>query len=214
MEVRAKVGGLGSGTKTAEGAPKKALPSAKKPTEAPKKKKRKARKAKGDKAQDSAKSSNPGKRKGKRKKGNAQESKALVLWDPKTEITTRDPWFKRILKHVGGLKGATTIGGTALVIGVGWKVVGGVIKGQAVRAAIPVLVGLPALAARNKTVARIGGTAAALGIFALALDTYHRFSSDEPAVADATPKKNGSPNGGGNGTAGGNKPGQNGESQA
>lgn len=200
MEVRAKVGGLGNGTKKAEGTPSKALAPTKKSSEPAKKKKKKSRHKKATKAQAAAKKAEPGKRKKKRKTGTKPaETKALVLWNPTTAITPRDPWFKRMLKHVGGLKGVTTVGGTALVLGVGWKLVGGVVKGQALRAAIPVIVGLPALAARNKTVARIGGTAAALGLFALALDTYHRFSADEPAVASAPPKKNGKGGGEGGG---------------
>src|SRR5262249_52049983 len=101
-------------------------------------------------------------------------------------------WLKRLLKHVGGIKGVSTVGGTAVVLGVGWKLGSKLVESQAWRAAIPVVLGIPALAAKNKTVARIGGTAAGVGLFALALEGFHRATADgETVVASAKSKKNG-----------------------
>lgn len=202
MEVRGTTKGLGKGTKTksAEGAQTALVPAKKESKEMATAKKRKPRKKKkGKGTAQKAQAANGGQKKKKKSKKQAasgSSSTALVLWDPKTQISTRDNWIKRLVKHVGGVKGVSTVTGTAVLLGVAWKVGGRVVESQALRAAIPVLIGIPALAAKNRTVARIGGTAAALGIFALALEGFHRATKDgEPVVASAKPKKNGKDNG-------------------
>lgn len=202
MEVRGSTKDLGKGTKAKqEGEQSKALVPAKKEQKAlttTKKKPRKKKKKGGNAASRNTKAASGGaQKKKKKKKGESgTNGTALVLWDPKTQISARDNWIKRLVKHVGGVKGVSTVTGTAVALGVAWKAGGKLVESQALRAVIPVIIGLPALAAKNRTVARIGGTAAALGIFALALEGYHRVTKeDEPVVASAKPKKNGKANG-------------------